>query len=402
MKSNVAIITIGLFVACFSSCKKDDPEPDTTINGKFLVATMMPAPDGMSGAAYMQLIEDIEPKLLDNTHAIPFPFKSAPIVIGNDVFTVPGLAGETNMLVKYSRENGKLLKKGEYLLPSHSGATNVVTKGDIAYVSCMLLGKILVINHQTMEKVAEIDISSYGVGDQNPDPSAMLIRDKHLFVGLTQLVGGHFPSPDRPYSDVLIIDTDNNEVLKLISDSTSGISTATRYNDPYSIFMDENKNIYIVGLGAWGVLPGHNSGILRIKAGETEFDPNYQFVFNTTAIIGEPNPMDHLHAVMYAGNEKLYATANVPAYYSDPINYITDRTVVPVEIDLAAQTIKKIGLPRSNIFGVSVGTFENYVVFGLATDDSNGFYTYDAISGATSSSAVVTTNGFPTAFISFK
>ncbi|NLD50360.1 MAG: hypothetical protein GX660_24740, partial [Clostridiaceae bacterium] len=202
-----------------------------------------------------------------------------------------------------------------------------------------------------MSLVKEIDITSFGVGDQNPDPSAMLIRDNLLYVGLIQAVGGYYPAPERPYADVLIVNTDNNEVVKMITQSTAGVSYPTRAIDPYSIFMDENKDIYVVCLGGFGALSGHNSGVLRIKAGETEFDNSYQFVFNTTPVTGEANPTDLMHAVKYYANGKMYATANLPVYYSNPINYVEDRTVIPVEIDIYAKTIKTLGLPHSNSFG---------------------------------------------------
>ena len=305
MKINSILLAGSLLLAVLSSCKKDDDETDFS-SGKILVSTMLPNPDGMSGSAYMQLMDNMDSKSLTNSTAIPTQYGTPPIVCGDDVFVLPGYTGETYIMTKYSRENGTLVKQGDYTLPSQSGATNIVTKGDIAYISCALIGKILAINHKTMQLVKEIDITSYGVGDQNPDPSSMLIRDNQLFVALTQMVGGFFPSPTRPYSDVLIINTDNNEVLKMITDSTSGISCPTRPIDPYSIFMDENKDIYIVGLGAWGALSGHKSGVLRIKAGETEFDNSYQFVFNSTAITGESNPLDYVHAVKIYGNCKLY------------------------------------------------------------------------------------------------
>lgn len=401
MKINSIFLSAILLVSVFTSCNKDDDKTSVS-KGKILVATILPNPDGQSGSAYMQLMEDISPKALSNSTAIPTPYGTPPMVCGDDIFVLPGYSGDTDIMIKYTRENGTLVKQGEYTLPSQSGATNVVTKGDIAYVSCALIGKIIVINHKTMQLVKEIDISSYGVGDQNPDPSSMLIRDNLLFVPLSQMVGGYFPAADRPYSDVLIIDIDKNEVLKMITESTSGISTPTRPVDQNSIFMDENKDIYIVGLGAWGALPGHKSGILRIKAGETEFDNSYQFVFNSTAITGETNPLDYVHAVKYAGNNKLYGTANIPAYYGNPVNYITDRTVVPVEIDLAAKTIKKLDLPYSNNFGVAVSEYEGQIVFGLATTSSNGFYTYNPTTNDASSSATVTTEGYPYFLVNFE
>ncbi len=388
-----------LLTAILFSCKENNDDP-TILEGKILISTMLPNPDGWSGSAYMQLIADMDPKSITNAVGIPISYGSVPIICGEDVFALPGWGGETDILTKYSRINGKLVKQGEYTLPSQSWGTNVVTKGDVAYISCPGIGRIIVINHTTMTLIKDIDITQYGVGDQNPDPSSMLIRDNLLFVGLIQAVGGYIPAPERPFADVLIINIDNNEVVKMITNNTAGVSYPTRAIDPFSIFMDENKDIYVVCLGGFGAI--HTSGVLRINAGETEFDNNYQFIFNTTTITGESNPCDYVHAVRYLGNGKMYGTADIPAYYGNPMNYITDRAVLPVEIDLKTKTMKALGLPRSNAFGVSVGIYDGMVVFGLATETSNGFYTYNPTTGEASSSAIISTEGYPYTFVNFE
>ncbi len=399
MKFKSIPIVFSFLAVAFISCEKEKDNESVT-DGKILISTMLPNPDGWSGSSYMQLLENLEPKAITNSAAIPISYGAVPIVCGDDVFSLPGWGGETDVITKYSRIDGVLVEQGEYTLPSQSWATNVVTKGDIAYISCPGIGKILVFNHITMTMVKEIDITSYGVGDENPDPSSMLIRDNLLYVGLIQAVGGYYPAPERPYADVLILNIDNNEVVKMITDSTTGVSYPTRAIDPFSIFMDENNDIYVVCLGGFGAI--HTAGILRIKSGETEFDNSYKFVFNTTPITGEANPCDYIHAVRYFGNGKMYGTADIPAYYSNPVNYIEDRAIIPVEVDLNTKTIKILGFPRSNAFGVSVGVFEEQVVFGLATESSNGFFTYLPSSGTASSSALVTTDGYPYSFVAFE
>lgn len=402
MKSTIQCLILGFSLMLITSCEKDDEKEPNTTDGNILITTMLPNPDGMSGAAYFQLIDNMKPKAITNGNARPMPFSSTPCVSGNDVFIIPGWGGDTDIMTKYSRIDGKLIKQGEYPLPEQSGATNVVTKGNLAYVSCALIGKILILNHTDMTLVKELDISAYGIGDQNPNPSSMLIRDNLLFVPLTQMVGGYFPAPGRPYSDVLIINTDNNEVVKMITEKTSNISCPTRPTDPSSIFMDENKNIYISCLGAWGAVPGHNAGLLRIKAGETEFDENYKFVLNSTNIEGEPNSGAYYEVVKYIGNGKMYATVNIPAYYSNPINYIEDRVVIAAEIDIVNKTIKKLDLPKSSSYGVAVGEYEGNIIFGLATNQANGFYTYNPLSQEASKNAIVSTTGYPFSFYSFE
>ena len=397
MKMLSKLTVLGLLILSIASC--DDEADDTSIveEGNILVTTAVPNPGGNSGAAYMQLMDNLESQHITNINAFPVPYSGTPCISGNNVFVLPGYANETDIVEKYTRIKGELVKQGEYRLTEGSAASNAVARGDYLYISCTSLGKITVLNHTDMSFVKDIDISSYGIGDNNPDPSTMLIRNNLLFVPLIQSVGGHFPSTERPYSDLLIIDTDNNEVVKMITEKNSGITGGNRIVDPNSIFMDENNNIYMVTVGGWGT-PGYKYGIVRIKAGETEFDNTYGFVLNTTIIEGENITSDYPQAVKYHKNGKLYATLNVSAYFSEEVNYLEDRTVVSVEIDLYKGTIKKIDLPLSNSLGVSVGIYQDIVVFGLATTTGTGFYTYNPETNQASSSPIITTQGTPNSF----
>lgn len=394
MKNAFKITVIGLFILSLVSCEKDKDDNPIATEGNILVTTMVSNPDGQSGAAYIQLIDDSEPKSITNGNAFPVPYTGTQCVIGNDIFVLPGFGGETQ-LTKYTKIDGELVETGEYILEENSWAMNAVMKGGKLYVSCAYVAKILVLNHTDMTLIKEIDISSYGEGDQNPDPCSMIIRDNLLYIGLNQTVGGYFPSPDRPYADILILNTDNNEVVKKITSTTAGISTATRGIDPNSIFMDENEDIYVVCMGSFGAVSGHNLGILRIKSGETEFDDSYYFDLSNATVEGESNKMDYLQMNAYYKNGKLYSTGNFPAYYSTTANYISDRTVTPVEIDLYAKTVKTLGLPYSNSIGRGVTIYDDKVLFGLATTSDIGIYTYNLSTGEASSSAVVTTEGYP-------
>lgn len=393
MKNAFKITVISLFILSLMSCEKDKENIPTTIEGNIFIATSIANPDGQTGSNYIQLIDDIKPKSITNSDAFPAPFTNVACIYKSDVFVLPSFGGEA-LLTKYTRTDGELVKTGEYTLDNYSGATSIAIKGDNMYVSCQFLGKITVLKHADLSFVKDIDISSYGVGDQNPDPSSMIIRDNLLYIGLNQAVGGYFAAPDRPYADVLIINTDTDEVVKMITSNTSGLSTPTRPLDPNSIFMDENNDIFVVCNGSYGAV-GHHAGILRIKAGETEFDGSYFFDLTATSVEGETNYIDYLQMSKYYKDGKLYATANFPAYYSQPMSPISDRTIAPVEIDLHTKTVKTLGFPYSNNIGRSVTIYNDIVLFGLSTNTDVGIYTYDPVTKETSNSAVVTTEGDP-------
>lgn len=399
MKTTVKIWTVLLIaLLAFFSC--DDDDNDVTIaKGEIAIVSTLANSDGMDGSNYLQLIGDISPASYDNSTAFPITFSCQPHLMGEDIFTTPF---STDIVKKYTRNSANVLElTGTLTADENSAPCQMVKKNDTkAYLSLMNRGKIWIINPETMIKIGEIDITAYGVGDENPDPSAMVIRNNLLYVGLNQMVGGYYPAADRAKADVLIINTETNEVVKMITEENSGMSQPCRPVDSRGIFIDENNNIYVVCMGAFGAQEGHNTGILRINSGETEFDQSFNFNLTSATIDGETNNMNVVLYSQYAGNGKLYCLVSIPAYYSNPINYIEDRICLAVEVDLNNKTVKSLGLPLSNAYG-GMGKYNDYIMFGLSTDSENGFFSYNTVTGETSSEAVIKTTGYPAWFAHF-
>ena len=394
------LLLIGLLV--FSSCNKnDDPEPQIN-QGEIAIVTGLVNPNGQSGSNYLQLIDNITPTSYDNNQALQFDLNDQFVVKGEDIFVLP--MSSSDIITKYTRgADKKLNKSGQLALDASSQPTSIVIKSATkAYVALKGRPKILIINPETMQKTAEINIADYGVTDGNPDATQMILRDDKLYVALNQMVGGYFPLADRPKTDVLIINTETDTVEKMITEEKTGMSQPARLQDCKQVFMDENKNIYIICQAGFGLadLPNHKFGILRIKKGETEFDETYGFNLTNATIIGESNKASSLAFVQYAGNGKLYAMATIPAYWSKPPNFLKDKNFIAIEIDLNTKTIKKLNLPRSNGY-CSVGLFGNKIIFGLSTDTEDGFFTYDLSTEEASTNAVIKTTGAPYLFRHF-
>ena len=401
MKHLFRVMILALSVSLLSC--SDDDEPVDLETGDIIITSRLTNPDGFTGSEYMQIINNIDAAQYDNKTAYPLEFGTLPFIIGSDVFTLPGMGkGTTNIFKKYSLINGQLILQNEYTLPTASGGVHCVTSGDEAYVSLLYQGKVLVINHQTMEFIDEIDISEYGVGDNNPDPAIMIIRDNLLFVGLNQWVAGYAPDSMRAKADVLIIDTETNEVVKMITESTSGFSMPTNLMvNEKSIFMDEKKDIYINCLSGYGFV-GHKAGFLRIKAGETDFDKSYSFDVTQTNVEGDQFSPSFLIKVQYVGNGKLYATGITNERFSmpEPDNF-EDKVVVCYEVDLQAKTLKRLDFPLSTGYGTGIGIYNQKILFGLITEQDAGFYTYDTQTGEASPSAVIKVVGDPWGFAHF-
>jgi hypothetical protein len=253
-------------------------------------------------------------------------------------------------------------------------------------------GKILVFNPSTMAVLNTIDLTSHALGgDGNPDPNVMAFRNGKLYVACSQTSNGYTSS--YPVQ-VLIIDVNNNFSVTSATDNRSG--WAGSVNEQKSIFFDENGDLYIFCVASYGFMPGQKAGFLRIKNGQTGFDPSYFFNISDYSIAGVPgNKVDYLQRMRYAGGGIVYSTGNIYALMSNPPNYVNDRTYGSFKVDIINQTITKLNIPYSNGYSASVGLFENKVLFGIAGTTAVGIYRYDPVADTASASPVVTTQGDP-------
>ncbi len=394
----LSVVTVTSMVSCSDDDTPDNPISKDTKN--ILIGARIANPDGQSGSAYVQLIKNLEPATYDNKQAIEASYSLSPTVRGKEVYILPGWK-ETNSLLKiYTLQDNRLVSKGEIALPANSGANAMEIVGNKIYLSYSYMGKIGVVDKNKMKVVKEIDITEYGVGDKNPDPSQIIERDGILYIALNQLKAGK-PMPDqaRAKVDVLLMDAKTEKPIKMITEETANMSMPTTVEgDDYSMFLDEQGDIYINCISGFGFL-GLDAGFLRIKKGETDFDKSYAFKITQTAIEGETHKASSILRMKYAGNGIVYATVDVHAYYSPQPDWFKDRTIFPVKIDLKAKTIKRLGTPRSNNFGMCVGLYKDKVLFGLSTTTDNGFFVYDPKTDTMSDGAVIKTTGYPMCFL---
>ncbi len=393
------LIALSVLVLLGTSCSKDEDDKPT-LKGNILLGSMLPNPDGIGGAAYMQLINNIDAATYTNKTAIGTSFAITPVVRGNRVYVLPGWFENSNLLKIYKAEDGKLVEDGHVELPAKSGVNAMEIVGNKIYVSYWFMGKIGVIDRNTLKVIKEIDITKYAVGDKNPDPAQMVERDGILYVALCQVKAGPpMSDPKRPMVDVLLIDTKKDEPIKMITADNVNMSEPSKPEaDDYSMFIDEKGDIYINCISGFGFI-GHDAGFLRIKKGETDFDKSYIFKVNKTPIEGEANKASYIAKIRYAGNGILYATADVPAYYSKPPKFAEDKVMFPVKIDLRNKTIKRLGKPVSSNFGFAVSLYQDKVIFGLATKTDKGFFVYDPKTGKMSDKAIIQVTGYPYFFL---
>ena len=150
--------------------------------------------------------------------------------------------------------------------------------------------------------------------------------------------------------------------------------------------------------GAFSQDPKFKTGILRIKNGTQEIDPGYNWVFNDQVIEGEPGKTVWLASTHYLGNGKLYGMMDIADYWENPSmpNWTRDRSIISVEIDLYAKTVKKLPIPRTCAYATHVSTYNDLLVFSVWGEQESGFYTYDPNTGEVSDGSVINA---PTSFV---
>ncbi len=409
------LIALSVLLLGMVSCSDDDdptpkPEEKTT---PVLVETTVKNSDGKSGASYFQLVSELKGNI-DNSNAIQVGFNVPFSVFGNDIFVFPafefGTTGTTE-LKKYTYKKSSDLGTPQSLeLPTGMGVFNSTKINDTKmYVPSYSVGKILIVNPQTMTKTGEIDITSYAHKDNNPESGYGFVRDGLYYLPLGQCRANWMPHPDHLQTDVLVIDPKTDKVMKMISETETGLCFPTRPMLKNMIFTDENKDLYITCVGFFGYNPEYlKSGFVCIPNGQTEFDTSKSWDVSKTPIEGGPKVWDEENKdsvnvapasivnTKYIGNKKVVAFASILELSTDPY---TSKNNMAVLIDLNTKTIKKIdGVPLTDGHSILLEEHNGKVVLGIYGTDKAGFFTYDPITEKVTHDA--TTVGNPT-FVHF-
>lgn len=145
--------------------------------------------------------------------------------------------------------------------------------------------KLYVINTETMaiSSSKEVDFGTDIENDLAAFPVDMKVRGGKLFIAYFMKSSDAFSTPMSNQARVAVYSYPELEFEKIISDDRA--PNIGRYYTTNALEIDENGDIYTfspssLACGYYPV-PETNSGILRIKNGETAFDPSYHIDFET-------------------------------------------------------------------------------------------------------------------------
>ncbi len=374
MKKNSLFATILLLSSFCISCEKDDPTPSPSEEDAEFVHSV-----NVGDNTYISLFKDLNVGEV-NTDKAQILAKGAFTYVHKDKVYVT----DTEHFYKYAVNRGNLVQEGQTLIfPAGAKAVFISFVSDTkAYVSCLGLGKLWIIDPSTMKKTGEIDLSEFAIGkesgDNNPEPASSIIREGILYVSLTQLRSQFNPNAG---SHIVLIDTKTDKPIKMISDDRATmVSSMTPAGDP---FIDEKGDIYFYSVAMFGYVPNLKEGFLRIKKNEQEFDKSYYFPVSDKDIPGvKGSKASYVYNKVYAGNGKVYAYLNIPGAMSNPPDYVNDKSMQAFEIDLYGKTLKKLDFDGTTGWATSVCKAGDAIVWGMASTLGTGYYIYHMKNGS--------------------
>lgn len=199
--------------------------------------------------------------------------------------------------------------------------------------------------HITGEKTIEID-SRWGPyeGKEGIDYSGMVLSGNHLFLSYYIAQPENYETNHIDTARVAVFSYPELALEKIIKDTRVG--PIGGFNVKSGLIKDETGNVYAIShsnpSNGFMFQDGDHpkpAGILKIKAGETDFDPNYFFKMNEAAAGGNTANL------CYLKDGKAFAEINI-LDRSDQ-GYLDDQPLRPAIIDLNTQEVHFIdGIPE--------------------------------------------------------
>ncbi len=363
-----------LFVAALAvlwSCKKDDsPTSPEAVEINYAFANVAGA--SPNATTYVTGTKDLNFTNLTTGNGAEQANFASMWRYKQDVYLTASGAPAT--MTRYSFDNtGKPVVAGKLVVPGANTFSSVEFINDSVAFASVGGGLARVVRfHPTEFRITgEVNLTPIlKTGATSTFYLGMKSRSGKLFMGVHYFNG---PNPLYDSAYVAVIDIAQSKVDKLIADGrTCAIFQSGSSVNAFAL--DATGDIYILGLGSAKV----PSGIVRIKNGETNFDPSY--FFDLKAAAGKD-----CRNLWHFGNGLTFTTRVVEP--SDPFE-LNGPNYEFYKIDLANKTSlgKLSTLPK--VFGSSAATMrkfdDNEILFVVAGANENAMYSFKISDGSVS------------------
>lgn len=201
-------------------------------------------------------------------------------------------AGYTSapQFTSYEIENGELVEVEKVFVDLGVYAHEAIDENTMLFMGAPRSGtaakKIYEIStiDMTIIRTVEVDFGNDAAANSVSFPVDMKLKGDKLFVAYYMVKDdGSFATPDANQARIAVLDYPTLTLDKIITDDRT--ANLGRYYSFNVLEEDEKGDIYTFSPSSlacgFAPVPANNSGILRIKSGESEFDENYHIDFET-------------------------------------------------------------------------------------------------------------------------
>ncbi|MTI33272.1 DUF4374 domain-containing protein [Xanthovirga aplysinae] len=283
------------------SCEKNEVDPNIPEGAKFALAL---SPYGTESLDVIVETDNIMEGVISAVgNGIEQNGYNGYISYNNTLFS----ASFTSRSIKAYDLKSPLTSRGEFAFEDELGVTTTTDENTLLLISgrrdATSAKKITSFDMNTLEKLDDfsLPIDLEEDNDLSAWPTGMIQRGNYLFVSYFQRTSQFYPV-DTDKAKVAVFSYPEMEFEKQITDERTG--TLGIYGNNNGLIETKNGDIYAYSSNSYasGVAPsGNPSAILRIKNGETDFDPAYIIDFeNNSATQGQK--INFMH---YVGNNKV-------------------------------------------------------------------------------------------------
>jgi hypothetical protein len=365
----LALVAVSL---TFTACDNNEPAP---VNESAFLINLQ----NLDGNGYFShFTSDISTGVLSATNGFENEFAAYDVLKFGDQWYVIGRNGDFKTITKITFENGSIVA-GDAIPVANLGAGNyrLLSNGKLLGFSedYFTTGKIpySITNLETftVEKTGTLDIPI--LPNSLIWPNSVIEKEGKLYVTYIHCDDVNYANYDLAY--VSIFDATTFAYEKTITDTRTA---ALGYNRTADHIFTSNGDLYIASGNSdyWGINENLPAGVLKIKAGQSDFDPDY--FFDISALTGG----NHFVGMQPVGGSKaivrVFKKELIESYADFSGKHVGEHYLV----DVVARTAQKLdwGLaikPFLPIKDIGNGTF----AIPVNTESENSIYIYNSTTG---------------------
>ncbi|MDW7691679.1 DUF4374 domain-containing protein [Flammeovirgaceae bacterium SG7u.111] len=394
---NISYLALVFSIVFISSCSDDDSPmlPSDDENYSYLVAPALESAD-LYPMHPVTTLQSGSASIYDAQEIPDAPWNV--LVNGKDGFVYLNYDG---VLSKYSVDGQGVLKsEGAILgLGISGGPLSAFTNDTEMLVSTgMRANETGVFSYQVIDTdgMTELSTGNFTVqlgSGERASLSGYIYKDGKIFVPYI-----HYDAKwsSLPFAPLQVYDAATLQLEKTIKDDRTaglGLSVVSSHG------IDESGNLYLISCPSnyWGANESLPSGLLRINAGEDDFDSNY-FLDLSSKFNG-----NHTAGFLYVGNNK----AIVQVFRSDLIeeysDYQWDFNIEYYVVDVVSGETEKLNIPLA-MYPRNAMTITRDGKGAIAATTANGsaMYIYDATTGTLSTGLTYSDVDYIEGVVSFR